>query len=405
MSPLRIEARRVVLGLSGGADSVALLLLLAEAGVEVVAAHCHFGLRGAESDRDERFVRELCEQRGVRLHVRHFNTVAEARSNGESIEMAARRLRYAWFEQLCCDEAADAVCIAHHLDDNVETFLLNLVRGSGLDGLTGMRQQSFPAGNGTHPVLRPLLGTPRTEILDYLKEKGQPFVTDSTNSDTNYRRNAVRHQLLPVLQSLNPSVVQTLSKTMQRLQETQYLCQETLKHDIAAMLRTDQDICSLPVEALLAHPARQTLIRHTAGKHFPPAMFPQIAALVEAMPGKHYVHGDTIVVRAHDTIEWGPLHTPFLPDKPCIIDADSVKGDLRLRPLHNGDRFRPYGMSGTKLVSDYFADRHISLLRRKRARVLCDDAGIVWVVGYEIDQRVAVTPNTKNKRTLRTSEL
>ena len=181
-------AHGYLVALSGGADSVALLLLMHEAGYRIEAAHCHFGLRGEESDRDARFAADLCRRLGVRLHTVRFDTRAEARSHGESIEMAARRLRYTWFADLLRRHDLSAVCVAHHMDDDVETMLLNLVRGTGIHGLTGMAY----ARPG---VVRPLLDATRADILAYLAARGQDYVTDSSNADTAYKRNLVRHRV------------------------------------------------------------------------------------------------------------------------------------------------------------------------------------------------------------------
>ena len=185
--------------LSGGADSVALLLLLKEGGFNVHAAHCNFRLRGAESDRDEAFCVELCRQQGVELHRAHFDTREYAAVHKVSIEMAARELRYRWFSQLREDIGASGVCVAHHRDDSVETVLLNLVRGTGLRGLTGIQPR-----NGD--VLRPLLCVSRAEIEQYLTDRGQGYVTDSTNLEADVMRNKIRLQLIPLLKTLNPSV-------------------------------------------------------------------------------------------------------------------------------------------------------------------------------------------------------
>ena len=240
------HSSRYLVALSGGADSVALLLCMLRGGYEIEAAHCNFQLRGEESERDERFVRELCEQRGVRLHTVRFNTRAAAAERHESIEMAARRLRYEWFDALRRERKLDYVAVAHHRDDNVETFLLNLLRGAGIHGLTGMRSERGG-------VVRPLLETTRAEILQFLESEGQPFVTDSTNADTQYRRNKIRHELLPLLRTINPSADATLADTVRRLADAERLfvyaesaladqvmrrCGDVLKIDLAALQRT-----------------------------------------------------------------------------------------------------------------------------------------------------------------------
>ena len=203
-----------LVALSGGADSVALLLLLKNAHFNVHAAHCNFHLRGEESDRDEAFCVEFCQRLGVELHRAHFDTREYAELHKVSIEMAARELRYKWFEQLREDIGAAGICVAHHRDDSVETVLLNLVRGTGLRGLTGIQPR-----NGH--ILRPLLCVSRAEIEAFLAEKGQKYVTDSTNLKADVQRNIVRLEVLPLLRKLNPAVAENIQRTAENLSEAQ----------------------------------------------------------------------------------------------------------------------------------------------------------------------------------------
>ena len=243
-----------IVALSGGADSVALLLGLLHLGQPLVAAHCNFHLRGEESDADEAFVRQLCEDKGVTLYVEHFDTEAYAKQQRISIEMAARELRYDFFERLRQQLGATTIAVAHHRDDNVETLLLNLVRGSGLKGLCAMQPQ-----NGF--IVRPMLNIPRTEIEAFLKEAQQPFRTDSTNTDTAFKRNKIRHELLPLLRELNPSIDRTLAETITRLNEAQSLLPSAYAPSSPRSLRSDSiAVPSLPLASLQSSPAPQTLI-------------------------------------------------------------------------------------------------------------------------------------------------
>ena len=201
---------KVLVALSGGADSVALLRVLLVLGYHCEAAHCNFHLRGEESDRDERFVNELCKGLGVTLHVTHFDTVAYASRHHVSIEMAAREMRYDWFEQLRKERGMAVIAVAHHRDDSVETFLLNLIRGAGINGLKGISPH-----NGC--IVRPLLEVSRQDILDYLRCLRQGYVTDSTNLQDEYMRNKIRLNILPMLRELNPSVSESIAETSRRL--------------------------------------------------------------------------------------------------------------------------------------------------------------------------------------------
>lgn len=374
-------AVRMLCGLSGGADSVALVLVLREMGFEVVGLHCNFQLRGAESERDERFVHEFCAAEGVQLLTTRFDTLAEAEAHGESIEMAARRLRYAWFAEVAdAGEGRSAVCVAHHADDNVETMLLNLVRGAGLHGLTGMQVENDLG------ILRPLLTSTRQEIEAYLSERGQTFIVDSTNADVQYRRNKIRHEVLPLLRTLNPSIDRTLTETMHRLREA-------------------ENALLAPADA--ANPYRETQQLLALG--FTSA---QIDQMRSATNGAYTTAGRTMLTKHRGQLLWGEIPAAVAPTPVAfrrvprsevtnlrnpdrgVFDAAAVRGSLFVRSVQEGDRFVPFGMKGSKLVSDYLTDRHRSRLDKLAQLCVCDDEGIVWLVGETIAQRVAVTAAT-----------
>lgn len=407
--------------LSGGADSVALLLVLQELGVPLTALHCNFHLRGEESDRDEAFVRRLCRERDVPLEVKHFDTLSEAEQTGESLEMAARRLRYAWFARFPRPTA-----VAHHADDNVETLLLNLIRGTGLHGLTGMRPDN---GAG---ILRPLLAVSRTDILDYLVQQGQSFVVDSSNADTTFRRNFVRHRLLPLLQELNPSIREGLLRTQQHLQAAEAVYalglqqltthfaprhqRDTIVYPLS-LLREQGEVGRLWLYEQLAPlgfsaDAVGTLLTAREGAlaysrtHLAAVSRAglEVAAFTSLYAAPQLPFAVTLAAlpllqqaRSLRTEAFRPARTPHL----ATMDAHAVVGKLHLRPVLPADRFTPYGMSrGSKLVSDYLTDRHRSRIDKLRALAVCDDAGILWLVGETIDRRAAVTPSTTEVLTL-----
>lgn len=424
---LPLPPSRLLVALSGGADSVALLLVLQELGYELEAAHCNFSLRGAESDADEAFCRRLCAARGVRLHVVRFDTSAEAARHGESIEMAARRLRYAWFDRLLDASACVAVAVAHHRDDNVETLLLNLLRGSGLRGLTGMRY-----ANGR--VVRPMLGVSRRDVIGFLALRGQDYVTDSTNADTAYKRNMVRHELLPLLRRLNPAADETLAATAVRLSEAGELYDSAIEC-VRASLVSVAGGADLPLPGSVVHTpfadvrVSPTLFYELLRPYgFAPAVVSGIVAsgarrsgaLYEAPAHLAVVHRGRLEVRPRPVrFASGPLEVPgvsCLPDGTRLaadllsreelgdiprdasvtcLDADKVSFPLCCRSVEAGDRFSPYGMKGTKLVSDFLTDLRCSRIDRLGARVLCDGAGILWLVGRRPDRRAAITPSTR----------
>ena len=213
---------KVIIALSGGADSVALLCLLQTLGYNCEAAHCNFHLRGKESDRDEAFVCQLCAKRQVPLHIVHFNTVRTAEERHISIEMAARELRYEWFEEIRRKSGANVIAVAHHRDDSVETLLLNLIRGTGINGLRGIRPKN-------EHIVRPLLCLDRKEIINYLNRTGQDYVTDSTNLQDEYTRNKIRLNLLPMMQEINPSVKESIFNTAEHLSEVSIIYKKSIE--------------------------------------------------------------------------------------------------------------------------------------------------------------------------------
>lgn len=420
------SGERLLVALSGGADSVALLLLAAEADVLGAAAHCNFHLRGEESDRDEQFVRTLCEKLGVKLFVQHFSTTTEAERLGESVEMAARRLRYEWFKTLCKEEQLTGVAVAHHRDDNAETLLLNLLRGTGLKGLTGMRRDRTE--NGLR-VVRPLLDVSRTDILGYLEARGQDYVTDSTNADSHYRRNKIRHEVLPLLRTINPRIVQTLHETAQLLADAERLCQYGADQLRKQLVKGNHDHEGLEIdrEALQSAPAAASLLHEWLSPYGFTAT--QTNEALEMRTGGLLESGQYLLTRTPSALQLlrrptplAPIALPLqggeiqLPDgrtlslqslsrtalkaipkepEAVALDADRIEGSLQLRSITEGDRFTPFGMKGSRLVSDYLTDLHRSRIDKLSALAVTDRAGIVWLVGERLDERLRITRQTQ----------
>ncbi|MEG1581433.1 MAG: tRNA lysidine(34) synthetase TilS, partial [Bacteroidaceae bacterium] len=283
----------LLLALSGGADSVAMLCVLLELGYKIEAVHCNFHLRGKEAMRDEQFVRQLCAGREVKLHVRHFDTRAYATMHHVSIEMAARSLRYAYFEELRVEREARYIVVGHHRDDNVETLLLNLIRGTGLHGLCGIRSVY---GH----LVRPLLNVCRKEILDYLKEEGQLYITDSTNLETNFTRNRIRLQLLPLMRGINPSVDVTLQQTIERLRDVSLLYDEAIVEGSKRITLPPHhmELC-ISIPALLKERAPKALMYEILYPYgFSPVLLSQLVeGLLSSVSGAVY-----------ETSEWTLLH-------------------------------------------------------------------------------------------------
>ncbi len=408
----------VLVALSGGADSVALLVALQKLGYRCEAVHCNFHLRGEESNCDEKFVRELCQRRNVKLHVVEFNTTQYAKENGISIEMAAREQRYAAFEALRKETGASAIAVAHHMDDSAETLLLNLIRGTGIKGLRGIQPK-----NGY--IVRPLLCVGREDIIDYLKWRNESFVTDSTNLTSDYTRNKIRLEVIPKLAEINPSIKESLAATAGRISEAEMIYRHAVEE---AVKRVKKDNC-IDIELLRKEVAPATLLHEVLSPlGFNSAQVESIASSLDnegcklfhatewsivkdrdkliITPKQEYVQ-EECVLPAEGTIETviGTLsitQKPFDGNIPKVrntacLDIDRLYMPLTLRTVQNGDRFAPFGMRGTKLVSDYLTDRKKSLIEKQQQLVVVDATGeIIWLVNERPSARCCINENTKS---------
>ena len=408
-----------IVALSGGADSVALLLLLKNAGFNVHAAHCNFHLRGDESDRDEAFCVELCQRLGVELHRAHFDTREYAELHKVSIEMAARELRYKWFEQLRQDIGAAGICVAHHRDDSVETVLLNLVRGTGLRGLTGIQPR-----NGS--ILRPLLCVSRAEIETFLAEKGQKYVTDSTNLEADVQRNIIRLEVLPLLRKLNPAVAENIQRTAENLAEAQlvlnvaiasinsgnvlnlsdlekygsseYLAFEWLKKygfngdQVCQILDADTGKIVSSSTGYDVLKDRGRLIVEPALEPFNPMRIPEEGTYV--LGGSSIEFGGKTTENNTIRVRKKPVYVSKEPYV-ATLDASKVRFPLTVRRVEEGDWMQPYGMKGRKLLSDLMTDLKMSAFEKRRQLVVVDAKGaVLWLVGRRIAAFVSVSDAT-----------
>lgn len=408
----------VLVALSGGADSVALLLVLHNLGYKCQAIHCNFHLRGEESNRDEEFVTSLCKILGITLDIVHFDTTEYAKSHGISIEMAARELRYDAFEKQRKLIDAQAIAVAHHRDDSAETLLLNLVRGTGIRGLRGIQPK-----NGY--IIRPLLCVGREDIIDYLKWRGQDFVTDSTNLTSDYTRNKIRLEVIPKLAEINPSIKESLAGTAQRVSEAELI----YRHAIREAVKRVKTENSIDIELLKKEIAPATLLHEILSPlGFNSKQTEDIYDSLEnegckifsttewnvvkdrnslIITHKDEIKAIDIILPATGTIETtsGTLsikqipfnnHIPKQRNTACL-DIEKLQLPLTLRNIQNGDRFAPFGMRGTKLISDYLTDRKKSLIEKQAQLVVTDAKGeIVWLVNERPSARCCITEKTKN---------
>lgn len=411
-----------IVALSGGADSVALLLLLKEQGFRIHAAHCNFHLRGEESDGDEAFCVELCGRLGIELHRVHFDTNTYADLHHVSIEMAARELRYRWFEQLRQDIGAAAICVAHHQNDSVETILMNIIRGTGLRGLTGIQ-----ARNGY--VLRPLLCVSRDEIERFLSERGQSYVTDSSNLTEDYMRNKIRLQVLPLLQTLNPAVLNHILQTAENLaaaqatidvllkgvggskslnlsEYTDYLSREYVTFEWLRNYGFNgsqvHQLLASDTGAIFTSPMGYEVLRDRNRLLVEPVLEPMKPLKI---PEEGVYVLPQMAVSNHPDSKIRVKRTSVTVSKDSTIatlDSQKVQFPLTVRRVSEGDWMVPFGMKGRKLLSDLMTDQRMSLFEKRRQLVVVDAHDeVIWAVGLRTDQRVAVTSDTAETLELR----
>ncbi|MCD8265778.1 MAG: tRNA lysidine(34) synthetase TilS [Prevotellaceae bacterium] len=385
---MRIEAPegRVIVALSGGADSVALLRLMLEAGADLVALHCNFQLRGEESLRDEAFVTELCKKLEVELHVKRFDTLSYAHNKGISIEMAARELRYQWFEEQLCELGCRFIAVAHHQDDQAETVLLNLLRGTGLRGLAGMRSKSGS-------IIRPLLGFSKQDILAYLEGIGQDYVTDSTNLEREALRNHLRLDVMPLLREINPKAVEHICQTAELVQSA--LDSPTPgRHSLNALYQwlMPYGFNSAQIHSIFDGQLGQSGAVYESPTH-------QLLRDRGRLVLRSRLEQEGTQCLNHRIVETNkPLEflktQPLTPDY-AYLDADKLQLPLQQRLWQKGDRFRPFGMRGIRLVSDFLTDLKLNLFEKQRQTLLVSGGNIAWIVGRRSDNRFRITPKTR----------
>lgn len=418
---------KILVAVSGGADSVALLRVLAALGGNCIAAHCNFHLRGDEADRDEAFVRKLCHNLGIELRCTDFDVDAYKKSHGVSTEMACRELRYEWFERQRAALGCSVIAVAHHRDDNIETFFLNLVRGSGITGLAGIK----PC-NGK--IVRPLLGSSRDEIINYLKTLGQDYVTDSTNLENDYARNKIRNVLLPEISRLFPSAMAGIELTLDNLQGDYAVWSgavEAFKRGAVEACGHGQIKIDRRKLAASADPA--TLLNALLSRYgFNGEQTKAIASASRVgavFESKEYVaevgrndisvfspgsfnNAETYALSDAGRIEKekgilieivdnSPEFEFDRSGKTAYFDADATGDRLTVRHWRQGDRFRPFGMKGSKKLSDYFNDHKFSLLQKLSTPIVEMQGRIVWIAGERAADDFRVTPSSRRILTMR----
>lgn len=420
---LLVKEKKYLIALSGGADSVCLLLVLDKLGYNLETVHCNFNLRGDESSRDEQFCIELCKKRNIKIHLAHFDTNSYALLHKTSIEMAARNLRYSFFENLRHDIGADGVCVAHHQNDCAETLIMNLIRGTGIKGLAGIMPKR-------DSIIRPLLCVSRDEIEDFLTKESQDYVTDSTNLDDFCVRNSIRLNIIPMMEKINPSVVQNIVRTAMRMNEANKVFNESIEASSSKVSDLIDGSLYIDIRALKKEPSPEyTLFNILKNYRFNPEQIESIGYNLDFPTGTRFLsdthqlvfdrekmivtkiennrislkipeHGKYIINDVKSIrIEKVIVNKEFNISKDnftATLDSANVKFPLLLRNVENGDRFFPFGMKGSKLVSKYMTDKRFSLIDKQKQMVIEDASGnIIWLVGERTDERFKIT----NKKT------
>ena len=420
------DGDRILLAVSGGVDSMVMLSLFTECGYQVGVAHCNFCLRGAESDEDEVLVMEEAQKRGAPCYNRRFDTLGEMERTGDSMEMAARRLRYEWFDELCAEHGYSVVAVAHHVDDSIETFFINLLRGTGLRGLTGITTRR-------NNIIRPLMFATRKEITEYAVAQHIPYREDSSNRSTKYLRNKIRLGLVPMIREINPKFTSLMRGNIAHLAEAQLFLNYAVDQMRQTVIEECDGIRYLRLERLgegvpqgfvayeilnanfgfksdVINALMRAYRNGTTGKRFyskdwvaylergviaitPIADDDDCEIVVNADDLRSFC-GNSVLYYEHTDID--QIKTFGVPENMAQLDADTLQFPLRLRRWRNGDWFIPFGMSGRKKVGDFLTDAKVSAPERKRQFVLLSGDDIVWVVGRRIDDRFALTSKSEN---------
>lgn len=411
-----LSGKKILLAISGGVDSMVLLHLCQEAKLDITVAHCNFQLRASESDGDETLVTDYCNQHAIPLYIERWDTATVAKEQQLSIQMAARKLRYDWFTQLVEQQQLEYVCTAHHLDDSLETFLINLTRGSGIEGLVGIPQKKGV-------FRRPLLAFSRSQIETFAHSESLKWREDSSNASTKYLRNKLRHEIIPILKEINPSLLASFDTTVSHLKQTQAIAQEAASQVFQEMSTQHKDHIALDCEALLQYANYQAYLYYGL-QVYGFTDWTAVYELVHAQTGK-YVESPTHKLLKNRTqllvyplstleepqtytIEKGqaevnfPLKLTFCntnhntdANPNCIfVDADTLQYPLVLRKWEEGDVFYPLGMQGKKKVSKYFKDEKLSAIDKGNTWLLCSDNQIVWIIGKRADERFKTNKQT-----------
>ncbi len=416
------KSDRILIGISGGKDSMCLMSVLIKLGYRVDLAHCNFMLRGEDSNQDELFVAEYAQKHHLKYHCIRFNTKEYASKHKLSTQMAARALRYDWFEELSEQYGYSKIAIAHHADDITETFFINLIRGTGLDGLTGIKAQ-----NGK--LIRPLLPLSREDIEKYIEEHKIPFREDASNASTKYLRNKIRHLILPEFRAISESFNQTLIENIDHLNDAKVIVDTEISKLRHQLLKTENKRILINIDEVLKinhleiylyeilkpyHFSKDTVknlcngLSKTSGKQFfsdTHQIIKDRTQLILTPISKSKSLGQEILIERHTKTIQTPLKLDLeistdtsINPSPLVarLDLDQLQFPLKLRKWKAGDSFIPLGMKQKQKVSDFLINNKVSLYEKEQTYVLTSNEIIVWLVGLRIDNRFKIRKQTKN---------
>jgi len=412
-----LEDKKLFLAVSGGLDSMVLLHLFKQLPYEIAVLHCNFQLRGLESFGDQNFIQDFCDQNKIHVFTTQFDTEAFAKDYKVSTQVAARELRYSWFYELLETENFDYILTAHHADDNLETFIINLTRGTGLEGLTGIPEQN-------DRIIRPFLPFSREEILHYAQENNIDWREDSSNASNKYLRNKIRHDLVPVLKEINPNFLNAFQKTQSYLQESQEMIEDASIMIYQQVAREAGDDIHFDLNQLKKLPNYKSYLYQWLNE-FGFLAWNDIYDLVDGQSGKQILSAEFRLLKNRDVLILSPLpettekeefqinendtevnfplnlklcqvdDITIVSNKVIFVDAEKIQFPLVLRKWKDGDVFHPFGMNGkSKKVSKLFKDEKLSLIEKEKTWILYSNDQIVWVVGIRQDDRFRIENDT-----------
>lgn len=412
---------KILLAVSGGIDSMVMARLFLDLNNKIGIAHCNFSLREGESDKDQELVHNYALEHNIPFHCIKFETKSFAKKNGLSVQMAARELRYKWFEEIRQEFGYDSIAVAHNLNDNIETLLINLVRGSGLAGMAGMK----PVNNR---IIRPLLFATRQTITEFRNQHNIEFREDRSNADTKYTRNKIRHQIIPLLKEINPSIETTLNETAERFAGYNEIVSEYISGLCDGMVKQKNQLITIDINLLKNHLQNNVILFELFKSYgITNALLPDLIKVIMGKTGGQIITGTHRIIKNRKELEVSDeeinseisysidniqdfsifpgissaenvrvTKTFKINPDPHIafIDSQKISYPLKIRKWKAGDNFYPLGMKQMKKLSDYFIDNKYSKFDKENIFILESDGKIVWLIGDRIDDRFKITSST-----------